>query len=199
MRRSVRQALLFGKWKGSGIRQILGQQQLRIRGRRHSLCRRAPPEHMDAHSVKDRAKEAYGQALATVQKAQTPLDADASFFALQEDMDMSTVQEKAASKPFVESEISGVRADIAERFGELKSALADIKSDNAEQANKQLRTIITALILMTAVLGLLMAFLPQPEPPIYPPVIVHSPPASPATDTATPVADAPAPLPVESE
>lgn len=125
--------------------------------------------------------------------------ADASFFALQEDMDMSTVQEKAASKPFVESEMSGVRADIAERFGELKSALADIKADNAEQANKQLRTIITALILMTAVLGLLMAFLPQPEPPIYPPVIVHSPPASPVTDMETSAADAPAPLPVESE
>ena len=119
-------------------------------------------------------------------------------------IDMSKVQEEAASKPFVESKISDIRADIAERFGELKAILADVKADNAdvkaahaEQSSKMLRTIITALIFMTGLLGLFIRFLPQPAPPAYPPVIVQTPPVPAVAET--PPADPPAPLPVDAE
>ena len=173
----------------------------------------APKRNTPAHEGRTRktgspfdAEEfpAFARKFFGMQEAETELPPEA-LKALKKYIDMNKVQEEAASKPFVESKISDIRADIAERFGELKAILADVKADNAdvkaahaEQSSAMLRTIITALILMTGLLGLFIRFLPQPAPPTSPPVIVQTPPAAAVAETP-PAADPPAPLPLDAE
>ncbi len=115
--------------------------------------------------------------------------------------------------------ISAIHAESAERFAAMQTESAErfaaMQTENAERfaeirvefANewkKQFRIILTALAVMTAIIGLLIRFL-QPAAPAYPPVIIHSPPAPTVTETPvpaateTPAADPPAPLPLDAE
>ena len=103
---------------------------------------------------------------------------------------------------------AAMQAESAERFAEMQTEnaerFAEIRVEFANEWKKQFRIILTALAVMTAIIGLLIRFL-EPAAPAYPPVIIHSPPAPTVTETPvpaateTPAADPPAPLPLDAE
>ncbi len=103
---------------------------------------------------------------------------------------------------------AAMQAENAERFAAMQTEnaerFAEIRVEFANEWKKQFRIILTALAVMTAIIGLLIRFL-EPAAPAYPPVIIHSPPAPTVTETPapavteTPAADPPAPLPLDAE